>query len=65
MYFEEKVVDGVLHWRNTPDGTWHAYTAMELTGRLAVTVKELYEHLGAGEVLWVKEMETGSTIEPG
>lgn len=22
MYYEEKLIDGVLHWRGTPDGEW-------------------------------------------
>ena len=31
MYYEEKVIDGVLHKRTTPDGAWVAFTSIELT----------------------------------
>lgn len=31
MYHDEKVIDGVLHFRGTPDGPWHRYTAEQLT----------------------------------
>lgn len=34
MYYEEKVVDGVLCWRSQPDGEWTVYTAQQLTDRL-------------------------------
>jgi len=26
MYCEETVIDGVLHWRGTPDGAWKRVT---------------------------------------
>lgn len=22
MYYEEKIIDGILYWRGTPDGEW-------------------------------------------
>ena len=31
MYHEEKVIDGVLSWRGSPDGEWTPYTAAQLT----------------------------------
>ena len=31
MYHEEKVINGVLCWRGTPDGEWQQYTAEALT----------------------------------
>ena len=31
MYHEEKVIDGVLCWRGTPDGEWQQYTLEQLT----------------------------------
>jgi hypothetical protein len=31
MYHEEKVINGVLCWRGTPDGEWKQYTAEALT----------------------------------
>jgi len=34
MYHEEKVIDGVLHWKSDPRGEWTAYTAFQLTQRI-------------------------------
>lgn len=34
MYYEEKVIDGVLCWRGRPDGEWTQYTPEELTTAL-------------------------------
>ena len=34
MYYEEQVIDGVLHWRGTPAGEWQSMTAERLTGML-------------------------------
>ena len=35
MNLEEKVIGGILHWRATTDGEWMAYTAKELTEKIA------------------------------
>jgi hypothetical protein len=34
MYYEEKAINGVLHWRGTPEGQWIAKTAEQLTEML-------------------------------
>jgi hypothetical protein len=34
MYHEEKIINGVLCHRGTPDGLWLAYTPEQLTARL-------------------------------
>lgn len=34
MYYEEKVIDGVLHWRLTPTDEFKPFTAEELTDRV-------------------------------
>jgi hypothetical protein len=34
MYYEEKVIDGVLHFRTVPNGGWTAFGAVALTGML-------------------------------
>lgn len=31
MYYEEKLIDGVLHWRCTPDGEWRPMSPEKLT----------------------------------
>jgi len=36
MYYEEKMIDGVLHWRGTPDGEWTPVSSQELSKRLAL-----------------------------
>lgn len=34
MFYEEKVIDGVLHYRTSPNGDWRAKTAEQLTEML-------------------------------
>jgi len=34
MYYEEKVIDGVLHCRSRPDGEWRELSAKEITAKL-------------------------------
>ena len=34
MSYEERVLNGVLCWRSTPNGVWVAYTLEQLTQRL-------------------------------
>ena len=41
MYYEEKLIDGVLHWRGTPDGEWQTMSQEMLTN----TVLQLREQL--------------------
>lgn len=31
MYYQEKTINGVLHFRNTPEGPWIAYSSEALT----------------------------------
>lgn len=34
MYYEEKIINGILHWRGTPDGEFIAYSAEAITNKL-------------------------------
>lgn len=34
MYFEQKVIDEKLHWRNQPEGDFTPYTLEQLTERV-------------------------------
>jgi hypothetical protein len=34
MFYEEQLIDGVLHWRGTPDGEWVAVSAERLSSRI-------------------------------
>ena len=42
MYYGEKLIDGVLHWRGTPDGKWKQMSQERLT----TLVLELRQRLG-------------------
>ena len=33
MHYEEKVIDGVLHWRGTPNGKWQKCTDGQITAK--------------------------------
>jgi hypothetical protein len=41
MYYEERIVDGVLSWRGSPDGEWQQFSKVELTAMLDATRTEL------------------------
>ncbi len=41
MYYEEKIIDGIMHWRGTPDGEFKPYTLKELSQRYESAVNEL------------------------
>lgn len=49
MYYEEKIIDGVLCWRNQPDGEWRAFSATELSGRVRIAEKRYNELIYAVE----------------
>jgi hypothetical protein len=40
MYYEEKLVNGVLCWRNTPNGEWNAFDVREMTRKYLVLKDE-------------------------
>ena len=40
MYYEEAIINGVLHWRGTPDGELVAKTAEQLTEALMAARRE-------------------------
>lgn len=41
MYYEERVINGVLCWRNTPNGAWHPMDAETLTIRLVKAQRDV------------------------
>ncbi len=43
MYYEEEIVNGVLCWRNTPDGEWIQYTVEALTVALQAARANSYQ----------------------
>jgi len=42
MFYQEKVINGVLSYRSDPDGNWTPFTQEELTN----TIEALTEELG-------------------
>ena len=34
MYYHEEIINGVLSYRNIPDGAWHPLTPEQLTARI-------------------------------
>lgn len=46
MYYEEKLIDGVLHWRGAPDGEWLPVPASKLSQRVLdaeQSIQAIYE----------------------
>jgi hypothetical protein len=43
MYYEEKIIDGILHWRNSPDAEFTACTVEELTRKHYLIEQELLD----------------------
>lgn len=63
MYYEEKVVNGVLCWRGSPDGEWHPISQTELTMRLVTSTESAYQLLEVCESV-VAEHEKGTNEVP-
>ena len=43
MYYEEKIIDFVLCWRNNPKGEWTEFSKEELTQKLVKAERLLSE----------------------
>jgi hypothetical protein len=41
MYHAEKIINGILHWRGTPDGEWIPYTLEQLTEKLKKALEKI------------------------
>ena len=41
MYYEEKIIDGKLHWRNSPNGIWKLVDETELAEKYVELKKQL------------------------
>lgn len=41
MFYEEKVIDGILHARTSPNGKWEEFTSEELTRRYTKMKEDL------------------------
>jgi hypothetical protein len=50
MFYEEKVLNGSLHWRADEEGTWIPFTTQELTQKL-VKLRVLFQRFAKGEVI--------------
>lgn len=43
MFYEEKLIDGVIHYRVNPNGTWTPLTLEDLSSRLLAADKSCHE----------------------
>lgn len=43
MYYEEKIIEGILHYRTDPNGEWHPMSAERLTGYVSRIQSDLEE----------------------
>lgn len=41
MYYEEKVINGKMHWRNTPNGIWIEMSQGELNEKVRIMQQEI------------------------
>lgn len=44
MYYEEKLIDGILCWRSRPDAEWTPFTLKELSNRVVVAERRANAH---------------------
>lgn len=49
MYYAEKVINGVLHWRSTPNGLWQPRTLEQLTTELLRARQQLTDSLDVSD----------------
>lgn len=44
MYYAEKIIDGVLHFKTTPNGKWKEFSKQSLTDRITILEGKLKEN---------------------
>ena len=47
MYYEEKMIDSLMHWRSNPDDDFRPYTLEELSRRYQLAQKEAWKYRAA------------------
>jgi hypothetical protein len=40
MYYSEKIINGVMHWKTSADEEWQPYTLETLTARYAACLRK-------------------------
>jgi hypothetical protein len=50
MFYEEKVINGALHWRPDEEGEWIPFSTQELTNKL-IRCRVLFQRFAKGEVI--------------
>lgn len=45
MYLDEKLINGILHYRTDPNGEWKPYTIEELSARIVKAEKRIHHAL--------------------
>lgn len=43
MFYSEKIINGVMHWKSSPDSKWIPYTVKTLTARYASMLRKYHE----------------------
>lgn len=61
MYYEEKVIDGILCHRNDPEGGWVQFTSEELTNQIV----ELQDVLQDYTLIMAENMDLRRILEMG
>jgi len=56
MYQEEKVIDGVLHYRNSPDEDFKPYTAEQLTGKYKYLESKFMQKPDESDLQWANRI---------
>ena len=49
MYYVERLMDGELHYKNSPRGQWHKFTSKMLNDRIVELEERLLEEFNANK----------------
>ncbi len=49
MYYVEKLINGELHYKNTPNGMWFRFSHKMLNDRIIDLEKRLLDEIGEGK----------------
>jgi hypothetical protein len=56
MYYEEKIIKGILCWRGTPKGAWIAVSQQEIATKYMAIKAELREYTRRASLSELDEM---------
>lgn len=64
MYYEEKIINGVVHWRTDPNDDFQPYSLAELSSRYMSAVAELNRWMAAPSVAGTFAVRDDVTVVP-